>query len=124
VPRSARLQVYLAPAAEAGAIASARDPRLVRVGRLNLDQDGDGSLRFVVPDLPPGRYVTLTQCEPCARFSAGRALLPTGPFGRPFVIAKSEGGSPLPWIVIGSAAAVAAVGGAAGWRRKQKAPNG
>jgi hypothetical protein len=67
-------------------VSSPDDSRLIPLGELTVDAEGNGELRFTVPDVPAGNYTTLTHCVPCAPSSAGRELLPTGPFPEPFVV--------------------------------------
>lgn len=78
------LRVFMVAKADVDAIRSIRDSRLKALGRLTVDRKGNGRLRFVTPNLPPGDYATLIYCRSCARYSNGRALLPGGPFSRPF----------------------------------------
>jgi hypothetical protein len=80
------LRVFLAPVDAAEQIQSPEDERLVLLGRLRVDREGNGNLQFRVPDVAPGEYVTLAHCVPCAPFSVGRELVPTGPFPSPFVV--------------------------------------
>ena len=94
------LRVFLAPADAADEITSVDDGRLVLLGRLRVDAGGNGRLRFVVPDVPAGEYATLTHCVPCAASSAGRELLPTGPFRGPFIVLGSETGSRFPLLAV------------------------
>jgi hypothetical protein len=105
---STGLRVFLAPAEQVDSISSPGDARLLPLGRLRVDENGNGHLRFVVPDVPPGDYVTLTHCVPCAPYSAGRELLPTGPSPGHFIVLGSEGSGQFP--VIPVAAGAAAVG--------------
>lgn len=90
------LRVFLAPADAADDIRSPNDRRLVLLGRLRLDGDGNGSLQFAVPDIPAGEYTTISHCVPCAPFSAGRELVPTGPVPNPFVVLGSENPDTVP----------------------------
>lgn len=95
-PGSPALRVFLIRAdqvdirADQIGVTSPDDKRLIPLGELTVDVEGNGELRFTVPDVPAGNYTTLTHCVPCARFSAGRELLPTGP-DEPFVVL--EGGT-------------------------------
>ena len=60
----------------ADSITSSQDSRLIPVGVLTANQAGESRMVFVVPDLPPGTYQGLIHCEPCARYSFGRTMLP------------------------------------------------
>jgi hypothetical protein len=73
------LRLWFARAAVADEITSPDDPRLVRVGRLRVDMQGNARGRLTVPLVPRGRYVVMTYCKPCAPGSGGRAMLPLGP---------------------------------------------
>jgi hypothetical protein len=53
---------------------------LLRLGSLKVNSKHDGTGRFVVPDVAPGRHGVMVRCEPCAEFSNGRSLLPMGLF--------------------------------------------
>lgn len=72
------MQVFLVGLSIADQVSSPDDSRLVPVGNLVADTEGNGSLEFIVPNLPPGEYMSMVWCEPCAQFSAGRSLLPAG----------------------------------------------
>ncbi len=104
IPRgSPPVRVFLIRADHAG-VTSPDDERLIPLGRLRVDAEGNGELQFTVPDVPPGDYTTLTHCAPCASFSGGRELLPTGLSGA-FVISEGAGsrrGMPLPPVVLGA----------------------
>ena len=84
------LRLYLAPAAAADSIRSVRDRRLVLLGRQKVDHAGNGKIRFPVPNVPPGDYVTFIHCVPCARYSAGRTLFPGGPWPGPFRVVDAR----------------------------------
>jgi len=79
------VRVFLAPNAEAAQIRSTRDRRLAMLGRLRVDRNGNGRLRFVTPNVRPGDYSTLMHCPECARHSNGQTLFQTGP-DRPFKV--------------------------------------
>jgi hypothetical protein len=99
-----RMPLYFATAAVSDAIEAPDDPRLIPVGHLTVDGRGNGSAVFTVPDVPNGRYVVMTYCKPCAPYSAGRTMLPLGPFPTPFRVFGSsrDGASSIwPWIAIG-----------------------
>jgi len=51
------------------------DERLIRLGELVVDADGDGTTTFTIPDVAPGDYDVLVHCEPCAPSSAGATML-------------------------------------------------
>ena len=109
------LRVFLVPADQAAAITSPEDGRLILLGDLLVDERGDGRLQFVVPDVPAGDYTTMTHCVPCAEFSAGRRLIPTGPFDRSFVVlAKDTEGFWTPF-TLGGATAILLLGAVAAW---------
>jgi hypothetical protein len=84
IPRKPPLRVFLAPKTAEDHIRSPRDRRLRLLGRLTADRNGDGRLRFSVPNLAPGEYTTFIHCGACAHSSNGRTMLPGGPWGRPF----------------------------------------
>jgi hypothetical protein len=83
------LRVFLVPAAIADQIHSVRDSRLIPLGSLKRDRLKNGRLAFRVPNVPPGDYSTLLYCVPCAPRSAGRSLLPVGPFPGPFHVVEA-----------------------------------
>ena len=74
-----RLRLWFAEASIADEITSPDDPRLVRVGRLRVDTQGNARGRLTVPLVPNGRYTVMTYCKPCAPGSGGRSMLPLGP---------------------------------------------
>jgi hypothetical protein len=80
------LRVFLVRDDDIDAIASPDDARLISLGELNVDSDGNGTLTFDVPDVPAGSYRTLVHCVGCAPHSAGREIAPTGPFEVPFMV--------------------------------------
>lgn len=84
--RQAAYRVYFAPVEAADDIDSAADARLTLIGQVRVDADGNGRLVFRVPDVSPGRYVSLVYCVRCLRQSGARALLPFGPFAHGFVV--------------------------------------
>lgn len=109
-----------------GEITSPDDGRLILLGHLTVDAEGNGELRFTVPDVPPGHYRTVIHCVPCAPYSAGRELLPTGPFGPPFVVLPGNQRSerfPTESLLVGlaSAATIAFVG-VLFWASKRRRP--
>jgi hypothetical protein len=117
---STPLRVFLAPAREAARISSPDDGRLIALGRLLVDPKGDGSVRFTVPDVPPGRYTTITHCIPCAAFSGGGEMAPTGPFPGSFIVTqRSDDGFPLLPVLLGAAAALVGAG-VVGWRGRKR----
>jgi hypothetical protein len=90
-------------------VTSPGDSRLIRVGDLTVDADGNGTLRFTVPNVPGGEYTTVIHCIPCAPFSGGRELLATGPFPGPFVVLASDAsgdGRPVSAVILGVAGAL------------------
>jgi hypothetical protein len=103
-PDSPPIRVFLVPAGEVSpttadlGIVSPDDDRLVELGDLEVDAEGNGVLRFTVPAVPGGEYTTVTHCVPCAPYSAGRELLATGPT-EPLVVADT-GGNAVPALVV------------------------
>jgi hypothetical protein len=74
-----RLRLYFVQARFVDDITSPDDLRLVLVGRLKVDGDGNGTGRLTVPMVVRGRYEVMTYCKPCAPGSGGRTMLPLGP---------------------------------------------
>ena len=89
------VQVFLIDADEVNpnssdiGVTSPGDTRLIRLGDLAINDAGNGTLRFAVPDVRGGEYTTVVHCVPCAPFSGSRELLATGPFPGPFVVLGS-----------------------------------
>jgi len=63
-------------------MASAPDSRLVEVGELIVDVNGNGNGRFTVPEVRNGDYAVITKLQLCAPSSGGRAILPWARFPR------------------------------------------
>jgi hypothetical protein len=84
------VRVFMAPVAEAESITSPRDWRLTLVGRLTIDRKGDGRVRFVTPNLPPGDYTTLFHCPHCWHAPPEGLMAPAGPYPGPFRITPVE----------------------------------
>jgi len=63
-----------------GADALTTDGRLLPIGDLVGDPDGNGLLEFAVPELPPARYEVFAYCPSCEPYSFGRNLVPVGEF--------------------------------------------
>jgi hypothetical protein len=53
-------------------------PGAVPVGRLQVDQQGNGTITFPAPRVAPGRYVAVLWCPACAGQSLGANVLSTG----------------------------------------------
>lgn len=70
------LPTFFVSQAIADSVTSPDDPRLVLVGQMRVDANGDGRITFTVPSLPPGSYVLTAYCFPCAKYSipAGRVM--------------------------------------------------
>ncbi len=77
--RNSQLDVYLAPV-KAGQIGDPLSEDLTPIGQMVVDYNGDGTIVFHVPQLPTGKYEVIVWCPPCAKYSAGRKLLPVGIF--------------------------------------------
>lgn len=103
------IRVFLLPADEVSitspevGVTSVNDSRLVELGALTVDVEGNGELVFTVPEMQEGRYTTVTHCVPCAPYSAGRELLATGPTQAFVILADGESGFP-PWAAATGAA--------------------
>jgi hypothetical protein len=95
-----RMPLFFAQSSDLASITAPDDSRLVRVGQLIVDERGNGSGAFTGPEVPMGRYVVMTACEPCAPDSAGRVILPLGPFPPFRVIGSSVGRSAPNWLWI------------------------
>lgn len=74
------LPTYLVGEADLDGITSPGDPALVDIGQLLVDAEGNGSIRFVVPELDPGSYVVVVYCPACAAFSGGSVMAPVATF--------------------------------------------
>lgn len=77
VPNAAdsSLRTYLSPPNEVS-----HDEDRIEIGVVQVDSAGNGSIDFVVPDVPPGKYRVHVLCRECASSSGGRNLLPAGTF--------------------------------------------
>jgi hypothetical protein len=118
-----RMPLYFAEAAISDVIRAPDDPRLVQVGLLIVDDRGDGSGLLTVPEVPNGHYVVMTYCKPCAPNSAGRVILPLGPFP-PFTVVgnSADRSAPVwPWIVGGLLGWVLAAAALVWWFRRRHA---
>lgn len=91
------------------AIDSPDDDRLIEVGVMKVDGDGNGELVFTVPHVPDGSYTTITYCVPCAPYSAGRELVTTGPT-EPFVVQAEETNDASAMVLVALAVAVGLLG--------------
>jgi hypothetical protein len=78
------LPLFFVAATSVDTVRSPSDPLLTPVGQLHIDSQGNGSASIVLPRLTPGQYMVMAYCEPCAATSAGRRMLPIGPFPEPF----------------------------------------
>lgn len=114
------LPLFFVPAGSVDTVQSRDDPLLTPVGRLQVNSQGDGAGRIVVPMLSPGSYMVMAYCETCAATSAGRQLLPVGPFPKPFELVEGKRPTPpsspagvgrSPIVVIVVAAGLAALSG-------------
>jgi len=72
---SRSLPLFLVDQDLASQIDDPTDERLVRLGELVVDANGDGTTTFTIPDVAPGHYDVLVHCEPCAPSSAGATML-------------------------------------------------
>ena len=91
------------------------NPLLTEIGALQADENGDGHLRFVVPDLPPAHYEILAFCKQCAEFSFGHNVAPMASLVIPGGGAlPATGSSPDSWLI--ASALLAGVGLFLWWR--------
>ena len=77
----------------------------VPIGYLRVDRHGNGTLNFVVPDVPPSKYSILLICEECASYSSNMTEVLAGEFrvlgdGRPGVPMIPP--APREWDVLGT----------------------
>ena len=109
------VQVFLIDADEVNpnssdiGVTSPGDTRLIRLGDLAINDAGNGTLRFAVPDVRGGEYTTVVHCVPCAPFSGSRELLAPGPFPGPFVVLGSGASGddgPREAVIFGAASAL------------------
>lgn len=73
---SGRLSLFLVPSAVADTVESPEDPRLVPIGDLVADAREVGRVTFTVPNLSPGKYMTVAYCAECA---TGGTIFTVGP---------------------------------------------
>lgn len=52
----------------------------IPIGHVVVDADGNGTLKFEVPDVPGGKYTVIMSCKPCAPYSAGATEAHLGEF--------------------------------------------
>ncbi len=76
--RNERLPLFLIPDAAANDVHDSSDRRLISVGELVVNDAGDGTASFAIPDVSPDAYTVMVYCEPCAPSSAGRTMLSVG----------------------------------------------
>ena len=72
---SRSLPLFMVDQGLASVIDQPSDERLIRLGELVVDAEGDGTTTFTIPDVAPGQYDVLVHCEPCAPSSAGATIL-------------------------------------------------
>lgn len=72
---SRSLPMFLVKQDLASQVDDPADERLIRLGELVVDANGDGTTTFTIPNVVPGEYDVLVHCEPCAPSSAGRTML-------------------------------------------------
>jgi hypothetical protein len=119
--------LFFVPAESVDTVQSRDDPLLTPIGTLRVNSDGDGAGTIVVPPLTPGGYMVMAHCEPCAATSAGRELLPVGPFPNPFELTSgraslkspTEEAAESPIVPIVLAAGFAALAGSLLWVRRR-----
>jgi hypothetical protein len=79
------LTIFLVPKAIADSVTAPTDTRLIPIGNVVGDpqpgnHQGQATMRFVVPNLPPGDYVGLIHCDICAAYSSGHVIVYGGEF--------------------------------------------
>jgi hypothetical protein len=72
---SRSLPIFLIKQDLASQIDDPADERLIRLGELVVDANGDGTTTFRIPNVAPDEYDVLVHCEPCAPSSAGATML-------------------------------------------------
>ncbi len=72
---SRSLPLFLVEDGLASQIDDPTDGRLIRLGDLVVDANGDGTTTFTIPAVAAGQYDVLVHCEPCAPSSAGATML-------------------------------------------------
>lgn len=124
---SGSLSLFFAPKRIADSVESPRDPSLTPIGELRADDADVGRIVFTVPDLTPGRYMTVVYCESC-----GGTVFTIGPFtvteGKPPPVrsAAESGSRNAPWAVAAGIAGVMLVVAVASLlvsRRRRSASN-
>jgi hypothetical protein len=119
--RDQRLPLFLIPDVASSDVTNPSDSRLVSLGELVVNDNGDGTASFAIPTVSPGLYVVMVYCQPCAASSAGKAMLPMADLRVSPAMAstdtESSGSMVLPALLL---VAAAAAGFVASMRR---APN-
>lgn len=121
-PRS--VDVFLVSTNTVEDVSGADDEKLLDIGSLRIDGDGNGKLTFRVPSLAPGRYTAIANCPSCAQYSDGRTLLPVGNFDVAGLSNKaSDGGRStstlIPVLIIGGMLVAVVVVKLAGSRKRR-----
>jgi hypothetical protein len=101
------MSLYFVSTRVSESIRSPNDGQLVGVGTLLIDALGNGTGQFRVPDVKVGPYILMAYCQPCATDSAGRVMLPVGPFPSFKVVGETSNALPRwLWILAGTGMAV------------------
>lgn len=113
-----QLPAYLVPSDIA--VESPDDDSVEHIGAVRVDANGEGRIRFEVPDLAPGPYTVFLDCEPCTP----PGFIPAGAFT---VTAVSEGRDKADddanWSVYASASLVvvaSAIAASVAYRRRNR----
>lgn len=72
--------VVLYLGADEAEVEGPQDPAAIRLGELEIDEDGHGQLTFMVPDLAPGAYVAYLHCQDCSFDAEGLTFAEAGLF--------------------------------------------
>ena len=90
-------------------------------GQLMVDVAGNGSIRFQVPDVRPGRYRLFVLCPGCALHSAGRTFVPVADFQ----VTDPSGRHRRPtvrWVPVAAGAIAGLLLVTAAWERGRRSP--
>lgn len=98
------------------------------IGELTPDRKSNGRVSFVVPEVRPGNYLVVVQCDACASHSGWRTTFPVGEFvvrdpNRPLagaVAAASDGPMTVGVLAIGGALVLAIAFGLIRFKNRER----